>query len=341
MRSAAKSAVALAAILTALPAISFAQPSPERDKVAAQALFEEGRQLVTAAKFSEACPKFADSQRLDPSPSTLLNLASCWEKLGRTATAWAVYREAESAASAAKRSDYVAVAERHAASLAPTLARLTIAVSQPVDGLQIKRDDVTVGSAEWGVAIPVDAGSHAVEATAAAYKGWKVTVDVPRDGAQLTVTVPVLEPLPIEHATAPPPANAPPPPTPSPPAMEPPPSTNTQRVVGLVVGGVGLLGLGASGVIALVANAKKQDSLSDNHCPTPNQCDVAGVSLRNQALAAGDAATVAFAIGAAALVTGGVLWLTAPHATASRAASIAAIAIAPGLGGAIVEGSWQ
>ena len=63
-----------------------AQPAPlGNDRVAAEALFDEGRNLVAAGKIAEACPKFADSQRLDPSPSTLLNLASCWEKLGRTA----------------------------------------------------------------------------------------------------------------------------------------------------------------------------------------------------------------------------------------------------------------
>src|SRR5262249_5643835 len=126
------------------------------EKAAAEALFEEGRRLVGQGAYGEACPKFADSQRLDPSPGTLLNLANCWEKLGRTASAWATYREAESAANAARRADYLAAAQRHAEALAPKLARLTVVVTKSVDGLKVKRDGVGVESAEWGVALPVD-----------------------------------------------------------------------------------------------------------------------------------------------------------------------------------------
>src|SRR5271156_1769624 len=77
-----------------------APPASATDKVAAEALFEEGRRLVAAGSFADACPKFADSERLDPSGGALLNLASCYEKLGRSATAWVTYREAASAASA-------------------------------------------------------------------------------------------------------------------------------------------------------------------------------------------------------------------------------------------------
>jgi serine/threonine-protein kinase len=334
---AARSALLAFTVLWGLPGAARAQSSSAgSDKVAAQALFEDGRQLVAAGKYAEACPKFADSQRLDPSPSTLLNLANCWEKLGRTATAWAVYREAESAASAARRQDYMAVAERHATALAPTLARLTIAVPEPVEGIEIKRDGVPVGSAAWGTAIPVDAGSHLVEASAPAYKEWKTTVDVPRDGAQVTATVPALEPFPVERATPSAPAPPLPVPTPSPSPAESPPHGSTQGIIGLVVSGAGAVGLGVSGVLALIANGKKDDSL--NHCPTatPNRCDSTGVTLRNQALSAGDAANVAFAIGAAALVTGGVLWLTAPRETRA----LARVALVPVLGGAAVEGSW-
>jgi len=310
----------------------------EGDKIAAQALFEDGRRLVAAGSYAEACPKFAESQRIDPSPSTLLNLASCWEKDGRTASAWVTYREAQSAASALGRRDYAEAAERHANALASGLAHLAVHVAQPVEGIQVRRDGVLMGAPEWGLSIPVDAGAHVVEATAPGYKPWSQTVDVPQDGAQVAVAVPALELLPLEPASG----------APSAPAGEAPPALpssagafaaqpghdGSQRTVGLVVGAAGLVGLGVSGVLAIVAS-------NDHDAAKPycmgTVCVEPGFSKENDARFDGDAATVAFVAGAAALVAGGVLWLTSPK---EKPAATARLVLVASPGGALVEGAW-
>jgi hypothetical protein len=321
-------------------------PAPGGTNVAAEALFEDARALVAAGNFADACPKFAESQRLGPSVSTLLNLANCWEKVGKTATAWATYREAASAANAAGRKDYLATALRHSDALALKLARLTLTVSQPAPGMQVKRDGVVVESAQWGTGIPVDTGSHSIEATAPGRKAWQVALDVAQDGAQAAVTVPPLEEAPVAAAPPPPvasPAAASPNPLPATPAGS--EDTNaagvgtTQRTIAGVVAGVGVVGLGVATAFAIIAKNKDGDSRANGQCLTgdPNMCNQTGVDERNSALTDGNIATVAFGVGVAAIAAGGVLWFTAPHG--ARPAG-AALQVAPTLGGVVARGSW-
>ena len=81
MRGAGISAGILCCALSATPAA--AQSS---DSAAARALFTEGRTLMEAERFDEACPKLEESLRLDQGIGTQFNLAHCWEKQGRTAS---------------------------------------------------------------------------------------------------------------------------------------------------------------------------------------------------------------------------------------------------------------
>ena len=315
-------------------------PGSDGDKIAAQALFEEGRRLLVAGQYAEACPKFAESQRIDPSPSTLLNLANCWEKVGRAATAWVTYREAQSAASAAGRKDYVDTAERHARALASTLAQLTVTVTQPVDGMEVRRDGVAMGAPEWGLSIPVDAGSHVVEVAAAGFKPWSQTIDVPHDGAQVTVMVPVLEALPLDSASPAPAAAGGIAATPS--ASRADGSCERCAPRDDAADGRARRRGGrrrrARGLGRVRAPRELQPSRTPNRSAWATMCPAAGVSKENDALSDGDASTVAFVAGAAALVAGGVLWLTAPR---SKTAGVAArVSVAPAFGGAVVEGTW-
>src|SRR5688572_14112375 len=66
-----------------------------RDPAAAEALYRAGRDAAKKGDWDSACAKFAESQRLDPAPGTLLNLADCEERRGLIASAWTHYVEAE------------------------------------------------------------------------------------------------------------------------------------------------------------------------------------------------------------------------------------------------------
>lgn len=347
MRIAKSTVRALGVAVAILATVSSAKAqSTGSDKVTAEALFEDARKLVADRRYAEACPKFADSQRLDPSAATLLNLASCWEKAGRTATAWATYKEAASAANAAGRKDYVVAAQRHAEGLAPLLSRLTVNVPTPVDGIQVKRDGINLERAEWGSALPVDPGTHTVEASAPGHKPWSATVDVAQNGALATAAVPALEALPADAApAAPPPAVVPS----STPAAPPPDSAPTesgagnaspQRTIGWVLGGAGVAGLAAGTIAAVVAKSKYDTSV--DHCESTNHnlCTQQGLDERSSARTAGDISTVAFVVGGAALAGGLVLWITAPNGRKTKESAGPALVLAPTLGGAMLHGAF-
>src|SRR5262245_31572922 len=80
-------------VLVSVAALSWSEMGRCQQQTIAEGLFREGRQAMRKGDYAAACPSLAESQRLDPSPGTLLNLAICEEQLGHLATAWAKYRE--------------------------------------------------------------------------------------------------------------------------------------------------------------------------------------------------------------------------------------------------------
>src|SRR5262245_66532784 len=75
------------------------------DKAAAEALFDQGRAAMQEGDFAKACGLLERSQHIDPGVGTLLYLAECYEKSGKTASAWATFREAADAAEAQRKAD--------------------------------------------------------------------------------------------------------------------------------------------------------------------------------------------------------------------------------------------
>jgi hypothetical protein len=136
-----------------------------RDAAAGEVMFREGRRLLKAGDLQGACAKLEESQRLDPAPGTLANLADCEEQLGRTASAWEHWRRTAELlpANDARR----ATAQARSTELEKKLPRLTITLAPelhptPIAGLRIERDGVALGAVSLGVALPLDPGAHVV-----------------------------------------------------------------------------------------------------------------------------------------------------------------------------------
>lgn len=174
----------------------------------AESMFQQALQMMRDGKFDEAKRALEASQKLEPKSGTLLVLGSCNEQLGRTATAWAQYKEAAGMARAEGRTEHVSKATELAKALEPRLSRLRIDAQRLQGGVQlvVKLDDVVVLDGQLGVAFAINPGKHVVTATAPGRAEWSSTIAVEAGKDAQIVAVPELDVV----------KEAPPPPTPAP-----------------------------------------------------------------------------------------------------------------------------
>jgi hypothetical protein len=271
-RSRALLAAASLALLAAASPAS-AQPTPEK---AAQRAFDEGMKLLDQGKIVEACPKLEESQRLDPAMGTQYRLAECWEKLGRTASAWALFRQVVSEAQAAGRDDRAAVSTARATALEPRLTRILIIVapSARTRGLIVRRDGAVVDEAQWGRGVAVDPGDHVISASAPGKKPWEQQQQA-RSGT-VEVTIPMLEAG--DGATSGGDSSVPVVDAPTEPS-----GPRRSLAPGLALGGVAVAGIVAGIALVGAANGKKSDAATlraglagvDCNVPSPRCTDLA------------------------------------------------------------------
>jgi hypothetical protein len=128
----------------------------------ADTLFKAAKQLKDAGQVADACPMFAESKRIAPGVGVTLHLADCYEKMGRTASAWDQFREAESMARARGDDKRADLAHTRAVALEGKLDRLTVASSAQHAGWQVLLDGVALPADHLNAAMAVDPGDHAV-----------------------------------------------------------------------------------------------------------------------------------------------------------------------------------
>ena len=320
--------VALAAfVVSAVARDGRAQtPGDAASITAAQALYEAATKAMDAKDYASACPKLEEAVRLVPSGvGARLTLGECYEAAGKLASAYASFELAETMAAGAKQGERQEKAHDRAKALKPRLATLTIAVADDVraeSGLEVRRDGVLAGAAQWGIASPVDRGTHVVVAAAPGKSKWVKTVEV-TDGAALMVTVDALFPVASAEQL---------------PAKEEDAAASLwgpQRLASLAVGGAGLVALGAGSYFGVLASAKQKQS-NDGLCDG-NHCDQAGLDLRTDAIHAANATTALLVVGGAAVTVGVVLFVTAPG---SKSQATTALRIGVGPRGIVMGSAW-
>jgi hypothetical protein len=275
----------------------------EGSAAAAESLFQEARKLMDAKRYGEACPKLAASHKLAPAVGTLLNLADCYERGGQLASAWVRFHEAIALAQRLGRPEREKTAKERADKLEPRLIKLTISGRE--SGLEVKLDGNVLDPTVLGTPVPVDSGKHTIDATAKGKKPFGTTVDVSERARSPSVEIPLLEVDPDAKGgtTAPPIENHPPDQNPS--------DGSTQRILGIVGMGLGGAGIVVGSIFGLRTSSVWSEA--KEHC-TGTDCDRTGVELAAKAKNAGTVSTISFIAGGVFLVSGAVLFFTAPAA---------------------------
>lgn len=284
---------------------------------AAQDLFDRGKAALLHDEFAEACPLLEESYRLEPAGGTLQNLAVCYERLGKTGTAYARFQELKARSLAAKppRNDRVQIADEHIAKLSPRLSRLQIVMpsANREAAATLTVDSALYGPASWD-GIVVDPGPHAIEVSAPQRVPFRVQLTVAHAGTALRVRVPILQPAPTPATSRGPSANG-----------------QAYRTAGFVTAaaGVALLVAGSTvGVLAAATNGR-----AERRCAENGACDAdrnaQANELRGDARAFANVATVALPIGLVAAAAGALLlWQGYRHEPRRNAAFLT-----PALGG--------
>ena len=271
------------------------------DPAKAERLFEEGTTELAAGHVEAASRLLALSYVLDPQPGSLVDLSLAYEQLGRTASAWLLFQETAREATAKGQITRAALAQVRADGLARRLSRLTVTVApQPEAGaVAVMLDHVPLAQDRWGSALPVDPGEHEVEATSGGARQWsqRFVVTVALD---TSVAVPEAEPQPKAKPRE---------------VADPEPTADRDpslaRPIAWTLTGTGLAALGVGVAFGVAGFVNKGASTRDGNC-VPHGADIycnpIGASALNQAQHDALFADIAYGVGGALLLTGGLLF---------------------------------
>lgn len=320
------SKVAVVVVLAAAgPAAADDSEIDPRTRAKAELLFREGSELFDAGSTKEACPKLQAAVDLTKGEALggKLMLARCYEKLGRTATAWGLYNEVAGRAAAVGQKERATEAAKGAEGLATQIHFLEIAIpesTRSLRGLAVSIDGRVQPRAAWEGRLPVDPGSADVTISAdgkvpqtktmtipSSPGTSRLAFDAPLADAPTTDRGPRREGKPAEARTE---------------------FWSPVRVAGLSVAVVGGASVIVGAVLGAVAKSNYDDALVEGGCSgSPPVCHDAGPAEDARAL--GDAATGVFFAGVGLSAIGFVMFAAAPSTPVEASEPAAALTVGP------------
>lgn len=283
--------------LTIAVAIAPVAHADELKDARAADLFKQGRTLMEQGKTEEACAAFFASKELVMKAVTMINLAQCDEKLGKTASALGAFTKGLSLAREEKNQERVEIATDGIARLEPKVIRVSFTV--PTENgdvtLQLDGEDLPLSVAKSPT--PIDPGQHSVVAKAPGRVDWSGGFTVAPTDKVLTIPVPVLEAVQTVKPDETPPDKPPPNRVRK---KKPASYVSGWAVLGFAGGGLSLLTGIITGAASLGMSEKLKEECTNQTCDADHEGDL------STALALANTSNVLLPLGAVGIALGGV-----------------------------------
>jgi hypothetical protein len=251
----------------------------------ARAKFQQAVELEESGDFAAALQMFRDVGQVRMTPQVRFHIAACEEKLGKLVAALGGY-ELALRASDGVGPEFQKETENRANAVRVRIPKLVIGRGEGADAATIELDGVSLGASSIGVEVPLDPGSHTIQAKAPGYKEYVSTIEV-REGQVEKITI-ALEAISAETN----PNSASKGPTPVAEEANPDlesngagpidvaPAPRKSRIVPYVIGGFGAAAILNAGVFYILQRGKNSDLESlcgiDHNCTNANPRPLVG-----------------------------------------------------------------
>jgi hypothetical protein len=258
-------------------------------------LFQEGLKLMKGDDCPQAILKFQASEQLDASAATLINLATCYARLGRAASAWRSFRRAAAQSIEEGNEEFKEKSFDAIAKLAPTLTKLKVVPPRGSARMTLTLNGEPIADND-GLPLALDPGENIIEASVPGQPSWHHTVNATELGATIVIEVPEATPE-ADHESS---------------------RWSAWRTGSVATAGLGFAGIVAGLILGLSARATHDEALRT--C-SAGRCDVSGHDLWLEANRKADVATYLVGIGTIVTLGGIGLWIATPSAPKQTAPS--------------------